>query len=150
MKKWIINIHILILLISYIMWKWYSDGLNKQLPSDDTTLIECIDGSKAKFRIRNEIIVIHFVSIMVSTKTESEASKYTCDALKNASDIRLEYEGENDAWVFIDDDLLQAQLLENGLVKISDPRASYKYIEILLPEQDNAKQQKKGIWKNEK
>lgn len=53
------------------------------------------------------------------------------------------------AWVWIDDELLQNLLVENGLAEIYMMQNNYKYAGTLQEIQENAKDNKLGIWSYE-
>ena len=126
----------------------------------------CIDGDTAKFKMKNEIIKVRFLAIDTpeikhdKVKEEpygNEASNYTCNKLKHAKKIELEFEKEKKdkydrylAWVFIDDNLLQKLIIKKGLAKTAYIYDDYKYVELLKTEENNAKKKKIGIWSNKK
>lgn len=125
---------------------------------------KCIDGDTAKFIINNEEKTVRFLAIDTpetknSEKKEEpfgeEASKYTCNALKKAKSIYLEYDGNSDredkygrilAFVYVDDKLLEKELIENGLAKVAYIYGDYEYVDDLRKTEDEAKKNKIGIW----
>ena len=84
-----------------------------------------------------------------------EASNYTCDKVKNAKKLEIEYdEGSTKTdkynralgWVFIDDTLLQKDLVSLGYAKVAYLYGDYKYTEDLKKEESIAKSKKLGVW----
>lgn len=127
---------------------------------------KCVDGDTATFMYKNEELKARFLAIDTPetkhpTKGEEpfgkEASEYTCNSLKNANVIKLEYDKNSDeldkydrhlVWVFIDDKLLQKELISKGLAKVAYLYGDYKYTEELKETEKIAKKNKIGIWSN--
>ena len=128
---------------------------------------DCVDGDTAKFLYKEEKITARFLAIdtpeTVDPKEEveefgKEASNFTCDKIKNAKKIILEYDSDSDkldkykrhlVWVFVDDELLQEQLVKNGLAEIKYIYGDYKYLEKLEKAEKYSQDKKLGIWKEE-
>lgn len=126
----------------------------------------CVDGDTAKVSLNNEQIKIRFLAIDTPetkhlTKKEEpygkEASNYTCKSLKSANKIEIEYDNDSDktdkydrhlVWVFVDQELLQKNLIEKGLAKVAYLYGDYKYTSMLENTQIIAQNQKIGIWSN--
>lgn len=124
----------------------------------------CIDGDTAKFLYKKEVITARFLAIDTpETKHPTkgvepygkEASEYTCNKLKNAKKIVLEFDKESDekdkydrylVWVFVDDNLLQKELIENGLASVAYLYGDYKYTNELEEAEQIAEDEKIGIW----
>ena len=129
---------------------------------------ECVDGDTAKVVMNDEIVKIRFLAIDTPetkhpTKGKEEygkeASEYTCNKLKGADKIILEFDSESDkkdkydrylVWVFVDNSLLQKELIKNGLAEVDYIYGDYKYVSELQKVQDKAKEKNIGIWKNNK
>ena len=127
---------------------------------------DCVDGDTAKFIYNNEEKTARFLAIdtpetVHPTKKDEqwgkEASEFTCKKIKEAKKIVLEFDEESDrkdkygrylVWVFVDGNLLQEQLIENGLAEIAYLYGDYKYVDILESAEDKAKNNKIGIWEN--
>ncbi|UKI57522.1 MAG: thermonuclease family protein [Clostridium sp.] len=69
-----------------------------------------------------------------------EASKYTCDKVKNAKKLEIEYDKGSSkvdkydrtlAWIFTDDLLLQKDLVSLGYAKVAYLYGDYKYTDEL-------------------
>lgn len=133
------------------------------------TLSKCVDGDTAKFTLASgEVFSTRFLAIdtpetVHPTKGEQpygkEASNYTCNALTNAEKIELEYDPASDqkdhygrllAWVYVDDQLLQANLVREGLAEVAYLYADYKYTGLLQDEEAVAKANHLNIWSDEK
>ena len=127
-------------------------------------LSKCFDGDTATFTVDNKETKVRFLAIDTPetkhpTKGEEpfgkEASNYTCNELKKAKKIKLEYDPNSDktdkydrtlAWVFVDGELLQGKLIENGLAKVAYLYDDYKYTPDLQQLEKQAKKDKIGIW----
>lgn len=132
--------------------------------SKEVKLVKCVDGDTARFLIDGEERSTRFLaidtpeSVHPKKKPEpygKEASQYTCDQLTNAKKIVIEYdEGSTKtdqydrvlAWVFVDDKLLQKDLVSKGYAKVAYLYGNYKYTDILKEEEKKAKLRKLKIW----
>ena len=128
---------------------------------------DCVDGDTAKFIYKDEEITARFLAIdtpetVHPTKEEEkggkEASEYTCKRIKEANKIVLEYDEDSDkkdkydrhlVWVFVDNSLLQKELVEKGLASVAYLYEDYKYTSILEDAEQKAEDNKLGIWNNE-
>lgn len=129
---------------------------------------ECVDGDTAKFIYKEKEITARFLAIDTpETKHPSkgeepygkEASEYTCNKLKNAKEIKLEYDNDSDkldkydrhlVWVFVDGELLQKKLVSKGLASVAYLYSDYKYTDELEKIEQDTEENKLGIWSNEK
>lgn len=125
---------------------------------------ESVDGDTAKFKLNEEIITVRFLGIDTPETVHpslgeqpygKEASDYTKEKLQNANKIELEYDsnssktdkyGRHLAWIWIDDSLLQEELISNGLAKTYMLQDNYTYAWILQEKQEEAKEEKVGMW----
>ena len=130
--------------------------------AEEISLKKCIDGDTVDLVIDGDVKKVRFLAVDTpETKHPTkgvepfgkEASKYTCDSLKNASSIKLEYEDDKFdkydrllAWVFVDDNLLQSKLIENGLAKVAYLYGDYKYTGELKKIEAKAKKDRVGLW----
>lgn len=130
----------------------------------DVTFYKCVDGDTASFKLDNQIIKVRFLAIDTPetnhpTKGKEsygkEASKFTCNKLKSAEKIQLEYDPNSDkydkydrhlGWIFVDNQLLQKLIIKEGLAKVDYLYDDYKYTDILLSEEKQAANNKIGIW----
>lgn len=123
----------------------------------------CVDGDTAKFIMDNEFITARLLAVDTpetkhpNKKAEpygKEASNYTCKRLKKAGTIKLEFDDNADkdrydrylVWVFVDDSLIQEELVSKGLAKVAYIYDEYKYTEKLEKGQKKAQKEKLGIW----
>lgn len=127
----------------------------------------CVDGDTAKFNINGEVKTVRFLSINTpeikhgSNEGEPygvEASDYTCNALKSASSIKLQYDPKSDetdkygrvlAWVFVDNELLQEKLIREGLAEVKYVYADYLYTSDLQALEVTAQENKIGMWSDD-
>jgi len=124
----------------------------------------CVDGDTANVILNEEKIKIRFLAIDTpETKHPTigeeplgkEASEYTCNRLKNASKIEIEYDPNSDqkdkydrhlVWVWVDDYLLQDEIIKEGLAEVAYLYGDYKYTGTLEDHQTIAKVNGVGIW----
>lgn len=132
--------------------------------SDVVYLSNCANSESARFILGVNEIKVKFIGIQLEEKkkdnendnvNETNVSNYVCELLKNAKEIKIEYEpniekedrfGRIQAWVFVDDVLLQEDLINKGYAKAMYLEDNYKYTEKLKEAQKNAKENKIGIW----
>lgn len=138
---------------------------SEKVSSMIVTLEKCIDGDTAKLKSEDgSVITYRFLAInapeIANLENEEEpfameASKYTCDKLTMADEIKLEFDenaSEKDAydrglaWVFVDGVLLQEELISKGYAKVGYLYDEYKYSTLLKEKEEEAKKLKVGIW----
>lgn len=130
---------------------------------EEVTLSKCVDGDTAKFIINNKEETVRFLAVDTPetkhpTKGEEpygkEASDYTCNRLKEGNKIELEYDDNSTktdkynrylAWIFVDDNLLQAELVKNGLAEVAYLYGDYKYTDLLKDYEQTAIATKVGM-----
>lgn len=130
---------------------------------EEVTFSKCVDGDTAKFIINNKEETVRFLAVDTPetkhpTKGEEpygkEASNYTCNRLKEGNKIELEYDDNSTktdkynrylAWVFVDDNLLQAELVKNGLAEVAYLYGDYKYTDLLKDYEQTAIATKVGM-----
>ena len=150
-------IFIIILLFCLIINVWANS-------TEEVTLNRCVDGDTAIFNINNIPTRIRFLAIdtpeTVKPNTDVQrygknASEYTCNKLKEAKKIVLEYDDKSEekdkfervlAWVWIDNSLLEEELVKIGYAKVKYVYNSYSYIDRLYKLQDEAKEKSLGLW----
>lgn len=133
----------------------------------EVELVEAVDGDTAKFKMNGKQIIVRFLGINTKETVHpeigeeewgKEASDFTKEKLKNATKIELEFDNIADkkdkydrylAWIWIDDELLQNLLVENGLAETYMLQNNYKYAGILQESEEIAKNNKLGIWSEE-
>ena len=160
MKK--IFVFILVLLININV---YAIDKNDTI---SVTLNKCIDGDTASFNYKDEVIKVRFLAIDTPElkddskriiKYGNEAKDFTCEKLKRAKKITIEFDNNNDitdkygrylGWIFVDDNLLQEEIVKNGYAKVAYLYGDYKYTDTLLKAEKNAKSKKLNIWQDEK
>ena len=128
---------------------------------------DCVDGDTIKVTIDKEVKTVRMLAIDTpeSVKPESEieyygkeSSEYTCNRIKKAKKIQLEYDPNSDkvdkydrvlAWVFVDGKLLQEELVAKGYAKVAYLYNDYKYTNDLMVKQEKASAKGIGIWNEE-
>lgn len=127
-------------------------------------LDKCIDGDTARFFINGESRTVRFLSINAPEIAHDdieeefyggEASEYTCKLLSNASSIKLQYDPKSDkvdkydrvlAWVYVDDKLLQRDLVSKGYAEVKYVYDNYLYSSELKDLEKISKEKKIGMW----
>ena len=131
---------------------------------EKVTFSKCVDGDTIKVMINKKEYTVRFLAVDTpetkhpKKKEEpygKEASNYTCDRVKYAKKIELEYDkgstkedkyGRKLAWVFVDNKLLQEELIERGYAKVAYLYGDYKYTNKLKKTEAKSKEEKLGIW----
>lgn len=132
----------------------------------DVEYKKCIDGDTAWFIMNNKEVKVRFISInapeLEHEETEAEyyseeAKDYVCTKLERANKIELEFDPNSDmqdkyerylAWVFVDNKLLQNDIVKNGYAKVDYVYNKYKYVDELYKSEEIAKKKNLGIWKD--
>jgi len=127
----------------------------------------CVDGDTAWFLIDGKREKVRFLAIDTPESVHPEkeveyygvdASDYTCEMLKNAKEISLEYDLASDrydkydrllAWVFVDDINLSELLVSKGYARVYYIYGNYRYLDILCEKQKDAVNNNIGIWNSE-
>lgn len=127
----------------------------------EVKLSSCVDGDTAKFIVDNKIQSTRFLAIDTPESTiEKEefgdvASDYTCNKLKNAKLIELELDPNSDkydrynrllAWIWVDQALLQKDIISYGYAEVAYLYGDYKYTTELQGAMEIAKNNKVGMW----
>ncbi|MFA5603447.1 MAG: thermonuclease family protein [Bacilli bacterium] len=135
-----------------------------QLPINNKQIVKlssCVDGDTAKFITSKGVESTRFLAIDTpeyTTKKElygKEASQFTCNKLKSANKIELEFDKGSDlydkykrllAWIWVDGYLLQDEIIKVGLAEVAYLYGNYKYTPLLQDHQEVAKAQGLNIW----
>lgn len=133
----------------------------------EVTFESCVDGDTIKVLIDGKKTTVRFLAVDTpETKHPKkgvepygkEASDYTCNRVKNAKKLEIEYdEGSSKTdkyeralgWIFVDDSLLQKELIEKGYAKVAYLYGKYMHTEELQKEEEKAKESKLGVWSDE-
>ena len=128
---------------------------------EEVSLVKCIDGDTAWFNYGNSKYKFRFLGINTPEIEDNiedygiDASMYTCDRLKKAKKIEIEFDSNSNkkdkynrylAYIFVDGNLLQSDILKEGLGDTKYLRDNYKYYEDLKYYNDYAIVNKKGIY----
>ena len=163
-RKNVIFIKKILLFIIILLFSLNVKALNLENNKIKVKFYKCIDGDTASFKYNDEVIKVRFLAIDAPELEHEEQEEepfakesfnYTCNQLKKAKKIILEFDNNADrqdkyerylAWVFVDDELLQEKIIKNGYAKVAYLYDDYKYTSKLKRAQRSAKRNKKGIW----
>src|SRR5574344_592202 len=127
----------------------------------EVKLDKCVDGDTAWVILNNESIKLRFLAIDTPESTNKieeygkEASNYTCNKLSTSTKIEIKYDNNSTkkdkynrdlVWVYVDDSLLQKELVSNGLAEVKYIYGDYEYVEELKSAEKDAQNNKLNIW----
>ena len=139
-------------------------GIDFVYAKENVKYSDCVDGDTIKVLLNNEEKTVRLLavdtpeSVKPNNEVEyygKESSEYTCNMIKNAKKIQLEYDPKSDkvdkydrllAWVYVDGKLLQELLVSNGYAKVAYIYGDYNYVSELKEVEEAAKTKKIGIW----
>lgn len=142
-------------------------GIISVSAKEKVELSSCVDGDTIKIIKTKEVYTIRMLAVDTPESVHptkgieyygKEASEYTCDLVTNAKKIEIEYDSNSDkkdkydrllVWVFVDGELLQKKLVENGYAKVAYLYDDYKYTKELEKVQEKASAKNIGIWNEE-
>ena len=158
--------------VYHIDFTKFINNVNNNLTNDSSTtkkikvsLAGCIDGDTAMFNEDGNTYTYRFLGINTPEVKDNpeeygvEASSFTCNKLMSTDNIYISYEKTSThtdkydrhlVWVYVDNDLLQTLLLENGLAKVQYVYTKLTYLDKLYKAENIAKDKKIGIFKKYK
>lgn len=134
--------------------------LNTNAKKIKIELDKCIDGDTISIKTNDIYTKVRFLAIDAPEIDKNEpyaleAKEYLCNLIKNGKSLYIEYDSKADkvdkydrtlAWVWIDDTLLQTELVKNGYAKVAYLYDEYKYASELRKFEEYAKDNKLNIW----
>lgn len=142
-------------------------GINNIYAKEKVKFSDCVDGDTIKVLLDGKEYTARLLAIDTPESVHpqkqveyygKEASDYTCDKIKNAKKLEIEYDDNSDkmdkydrllVWVFTDGVLLQKDLIENGYAKVAYLYDDYKYTSELESVQELVSAKNIGIWNEE-
>ena len=142
-------------------------GINFIYAKEKVEFSDCVDGDTIKILVDGEVKTVRMLAVDTPESVHptkgveyygKEASNYTCDKVKKAKKIEIEYDDDSDktdkydrllVWVFVDGSLLQKDLISNGYAKVAYLYGNYKYTSELKDAQELASAKDIGIWDEE-
>lgn len=139
-------------------------GLNSIYAKEIVKFSSCVDGDTIKVILDNKEYTVRMLAIDTPESVHptkgveyygKEASNHTCETVKNAKKLEIEYDENSDkldkynrllVWVFTDGKLLQKDLVEKGYAKVAYLYDDYKYTNKLEEAQELASAKNIGIW----
>ena len=125
----------------------------------------CSDGDTANFILKKKVIKVRFLAINAPEIRHGdksgefygvEAADYTCNKIKNATKLELEFDDGSEekdkygrylAWIIVDNKNLQKDLVKKGYAEVKYIYGDYKYTNELKKLELKAKEEKRGMWK---
>lgn len=128
---------------------------------EGVVLSKCVDGDTVHFKVDGQLEKVRFIAVDTPEVNKNEpyaleAKDYTCDRLTQAETIELKIDplakepdkyGRMIAWVYVDGELLQKELVSEGLASVKYIYDDYLYVDELYHLEAQAKNLKLGIWK---
>lgn len=142
-------------------------GINFTYAKETVKFSNCVDGDTIKILVGKEEKTVRMLAIDTPESVHptkgveyygKEASNYTCETVKNAKKIEIEYDNNSDktdkydrllVWIFVDGKLLQKDLVEKGYAKVAYLYDDYKYTKELENAQELTSAKEIGIWNEE-
>ena len=139
-------------------------GINNIYAKETVKFSDCVDGDTIKVILDNKKYTIRMLAVDTPESVHpskgveyygKEASEYTCNLVKNAKKLEIEYDDNSDkidkydrllVWVFVDSKLLQKELISNGYAKVAYLYGDYKYTKELENVQELVSAKNIGIW----
>jgi micrococcal nuclease len=122
-------------------------------------LVQCVDGDTVWLLVDQEVEKIRFLSIDAPEINNNDpmgliVGEYACDRMSSADSLKIELDKKAHrdnydrllVWMWVDDQLLQLELVSKGYAKVAYLYDDYKYNQKLLDAEKNAKASELGIW----
>lgn len=161
MKKYIkriliVLLVILIIVIGYRTYRYFVNTVN------DVKFSRIIDGDSFYLYLNGKEIECRLIGIDTPEVNKSEdyakeAKYFTQDLLSKANKIKVEYDdntnhednyGRHLVYVFVDDKLLQSEILKQGYGKVAYVYANYKYLNEMKRAEIYARDNALNVWKS--
>ena len=145
----------------------FTISINNIYAKEIVEFSDCVDGDTIKVLLDGKEYTVRLLAIDTPESVHpqkpveyygKEASDYTCNKIKNAKKLEIEYDDNSDkmdkydrllVWVFTDGTLLQKDLIENGYAKLAYLYDDYKYTSELEKIQELTSTKNIGIWNEE-
>ena len=145
----------------------FTISINTIYAREKVEFSDCVDGDTIKVLLDGKEYTARLLAIDTPESVHpqksveyygKEASDYTCNKIKNAKKLEIEYDDNSDrmdkydrllVWFFTDGTLLQKELIEQGYAKIAYLYDDYKYTSELEKIQELTSAKNIGIWNEE-
>lgn len=139
-------------------------GIDLTFAKETVKFSKCVDGDTIKIILDKKEYTVRMLAVDTPESVHptkgieyygKEASDYTCNLVKNAKKIEIEYDDNSDkmdkydrllVWVFVDGKLLQKELVSKGYAKVAYLYDDYKYTKELETTQELVSAKNIGIW----
>lgn len=146
----------LLAVVIIIVINYESQGQNKEI----VKFHSCVDGDTMKVTRKGEVERVRFLSVDTPELKSNdyyavEASEFTCNKIKEAKELALEYDPKADkrdrhgrllAWIYVDGALLQEDLVKKGYARVHYVYDDYMYVDTLYKLEAQAKRNNLGVW----
>ncbi len=143
----------MVFIIAIILF-WSADSEKNRI---DVSLVQCIDGDTAWFLVNDVVERVRFLSIDAPELDQPLGmmiGDYTCQRMQSAIKLKIEmdnkaYRDNYDrllAWIWVDGDLLQLELISKGYARVAYLFDDYKYNDQLIRAEQRSKSSGLGIW----
>ena len=146
----------LLAVVIIIVIQYQSQGQNEEI----VKFHSCVDGDTMKVTLEGRIERVRFLAVDTPELSSNdyyaqEAADYTCNMIRDANNLSLEYDPKADtrdrhgrllAWIYVDDVLLQKELVKHGYARVYYIYDDYKYVNELYKIENSAKNKGLGIW----
>lgn len=165
MKKILFIFALLLLSFPVLVGNVYAEEEKEEKTEISVTLSQCVDANSARFLYDYNEIKVKFIAIEASNDIYDEelgkvnedlVDDYVCSILTNAKNIKIVYEpnlveedeyGRIQAWVFVDEYLVQEDLVKNGYAQIAYLYDEYLYSDLLKEASIFAKENELGMYR---
>lgn len=120
------------------------------------TLIKCDTTENIVVKKDNKTIRLNMIAYDKSDgKLNKEINNYVCEKITNATNIMIEYDeaisgldkyNRDQVWIYLDDELLQSDLIKKGYGQVNYVQGEYKHLNELCDVQKEAIKEHTGIW----
>jgi len=119
-------------------------------------LTQCIDGDTARFEVLGKVRFLYIDTPELRPTAQpfaQEAAELTCTLLMRAKSIYIEYDGKREdaygrvlGWIWVDDALLQEELVKAGFVDNFYDYTNVKYKQRIEQAYQEAKRLRQGLF----
>lgn len=128
----------------------------EETKKEQVTLVNCLSASTQWIELNGQVKVIKLIAYdKEDGSLNKDIDNFACELLKNSKKIEIEYDltvTEMDkynrelVWLWVDDVLLQDELIKKGYGQVNFVNGEYKYLSQVCETQKQAMINSLGIW----